>query len=233
MSKTIWAVLAVVFWAGAGSGTCLAQSTFQNLGFESIHNIPVFDPPEGHPWTMPVTNALPGWSAYFGTNQRTQIYFNETALGSTWIAVVDSNCSPPMGIIAGNYSVVLQGGFTAPYAAISQKGLVPASAQSLRFKAQHLAMPEIEGALVVSLGGVSLPIFSLSSGPNYTLFGCDVSNFANQTEELSISAINPYSWWLIDSISFSAEAIPEPSTVSLLALGALFLGWRLRRSSAS
>jgi PEP-CTERM motif len=67
--------------------------------------------------------------------------------------------------------------------------------------------------------------------PTYTLFGGDVSQFANQTAGLSITALgvtsgpgpNPV---LLDNIQFSSAPIPEPSSLALVALGGLFIGWR-------
>jgi hypothetical protein len=96
------------------------------------------------------------------------------------------------------------------------------------FKAQ----PE-DGTLTVSLGGVTVPYFALSTGPNYTLYGGDVSAFAGQTVELDLSLSRApgadYSNLNVDSIEFSASTIPEPSVLTLSALGTVLLTWRFLR----
>src|SRR6266571_2422703 len=99
----------------------------------------------------------------------------------------------------------------------------------LRFQAQ-LDTFGVPGVLSVSLDGVNIPYVSLSSGPNYTLYGGDISPFAGRTAELGFSLFGgagiDYSIWNLDSIEFSDLAVPEPSVLGLSLLGALLLGWR-------
>jgi hypothetical protein len=194
---------------------------FENLDFEAA-NIQQSQTPG----QVSSLDALPGWSVYLGANQQTLVGYNSVALGSTWVTLQGTNA--PFGIynsIEGNFSLLLQGGGTAPCAAIAQTGLVPANAQSLNFQAQAGG-----GTLVVSVGGQIVPFFATAAGPNYSWYGADVSAFAGQTVELRFSALQGLNDWNLDTIRFSPVPIPEPGTLALFAIGALLLGWRFVRS---
>ncbi len=119
---------------------------------------------------------------------------------------------------------------------IAQTGDVPAAAQSLRFRFQTVVgggYGDEPAVLHVSLGGISIPLYELEPG----VLGGDISALAGLTDqELEIVCqsvlYNEDPWtvgWqaMIDDIEFSPLPIPEPATVSLLALG-LLLGWRRR-----
>jgi hypothetical protein len=129
------------------------------------------------------------------------------------------------GIIEGQYTVLLQ-----QYASIAQVGQVPLNAQSIRFLAAT------NGPLTVSLANVNIDLISFSvtnqaftplgfplpNGP-YRLYVGDVSAFAGQTVELKftslrLSANEPDRSLTLDAITFSPEAVPEPSSLSLLAI---------------
>jgi hypothetical protein len=194
---------------------------FVNLDFESAQIIPLTVGADFPPYSIATTNALPGWTVYYGSIQQFQITYNDPALGSTFVTLNATNGAQ----ISGNFSVLLQGGLTASAASISQTGLVPVSALSLLFEAQPSA-----GTLQVSLGGQNLSLFALSSGANYTLYGANISTFAGRTEQLTFSALEDlqdlYNNWNIDNIQFSSMPIPEPSVLGLSALGGLIFGLR-------
>jgi hypothetical protein len=107
---------------------------------------------------------------------------------------------------------------------ISQTGLVPSGTMSVLMDVQT------DYGFTVSLGGQDIHMVPLHTYPSYTLYGGDVSAFAGQTAQMSITA--PYSPVynpsdvLLDDITFSPNPIPEPSVFGLFALGALLLGWR-------
>ena len=195
------------------------SQSFINLNFESARIVPTEN---GWP-QIETTNALPGWTVLIGGSQITTITYNAQAVGGTWVSIDATN-----GLqISGRDSVFLQGGFypfTAPTAAISQTGLIPISAVSLLFQAQPGP-----GDLEVSFGSQVLSVFALSTGPNYTLYGADISAFAGQTNALTFSALqnlNAYNGWRIDNIQFSTNAVPEPSMFALIGLGGVLLGFR-------
>jgi hypothetical protein len=199
-----------------------AQGNFQNLDFESAQIIPLTQGADYPPYSVATTNAVPGWTVFYGGTPQSQITYNDPALGSTFVNLWATNGQQ----ISGNFSVLLQGGGTASSASISQTGLVPAGTQSLLFEAQRFGAGI--GALQVFLGGQNLSFVALSSGANYTLYGVDVSAFAGQTEQLEFSALESIygNNWNIDNIQFSSTAVPEPSALALTALGAVMLGFR-------
>jgi hypothetical protein len=201
---------------------------FVNLGFESARIIPLTQGAAFPPYSVATTNAVPGWTVYYGAAQQSQITYNDPALGSTFVTLYATNGQQ----IAGNFSVLLQGGGTATDASISQTALTPVTAESILFKAEYNnGVPE-GGLLLVSMNGQNIPFFSISTGLNYTLYGGDISAFAGQTALLTFSAprLSHDNNWNIDDIVFSSQAAPEPGTFGLFGLGCCFLGLlRFRR----
>ncbi|MCC6682611.1 MAG: PEP-CTERM sorting domain-containing protein [Phycisphaeraceae bacterium] len=163
---------------------------------------------------------------------------------SYWPAPIDGNYS--LWIWSGG--VVEWGSSNGPpyyfsrYSAmhIMQTGDVPADALSLRFRYE---IDDAPTDISVTLGGVSIALVEVEPG----VLGGDISALAGLTDQelvltsetvLYQSDPNEYygpSWVfgsrvLIDDIEFSPLPIPEPATVSLLALGVL-LGYRRRLHS--
>jgi hypothetical protein len=188
--------------------TTFGQGSFQNLNFEAVQNLPA---PGVY---FATTNALPGWAAFFRTNQLFTIPYNlATRLPDVGLY------GSPLPAIGGNFDVSLSAG-----GSIRQTGLVPADARSLLFKAS--INPPLSG-FGISLRGQNLSYTAISGGPNYTLYGADVSAFAAQTIALTITGGG-----VVDDIQFSPQPIPEPSVFGLFGLGSLLLGWRfLKRKS--
>src|ERR1035438_6704048 len=106
---------------------------FVNLGFESARIIPLTQGAAFPPYSVATTNAVPGWTVYYGTAQQSQITYNDPALGSTSVTLYATNGQQ----IAGNFSVLLQGGGTATDASISQTALTP-DRKSTRLNSSHL-----------------------------------------------------------------------------------------------
>jgi hypothetical protein len=163
---------------------------------------------------FPVATALPGWNVYYGTSQASQILFNDISTGSTAITLVGSNNGLP-NAIEGNYGIFFQGGETATDASIRQTGLIPIGAMSIEFKANGLG-----GPILLSIGGQNIPEYALATGPNYTLYGGDVSGLAGTRGQLEFSVAGFFNTWNLDSIMFSTSPVPEPGTLALLAAGA-------------
>jgi hypothetical protein len=118
-------------------------------------------------------------------------------------------------------------------ATITQTGLVPADTESLWFKALFISSGPLS-SFDVTLGGQTLSLVPVSSGANYTLYAADVSAWAGRTAELDFTAFPDTThfddaYLYLDSIQFSNLPIPEPNVFGLSALGALLLGWRVRR----
>ncbi len=196
---------------------------FENLDFESatVSNLPP-DTEE----SVSVTAALPGWTAYFGTNQITEVGHNIITLGSVNVGVWGPNYGFAIPPLQGDYSAILQpgsfGNLQGLSASIAQTGLVPSSAKSMQF----LAALAFTNDLVVTLGGQTLAVVSLGSN----LYGCDVSAFTGSVEnlEFTIAYNNDHGNDLnfLDDITFSTQAVPEPSPMSLLLAGVTVLGIR-------
>ncbi len=189
------------------------QGTFQNLNFEEAN--PVSD----GLFTVSATSAFPYWSVYSGSVQLTSVTYNDPALGTTTVSLVGPN-SPIFPGIDGNYSALLQGGVTASAASISQTGVIPSGTESLYFEAQGGA-----GPLELFIGSQSVSFSAVGTGANYTLYAADVSPWAGATEELAFSAPidGGRNNWILDDISFSPNAVPEPSPLILAGAGGLLL----------
>lgn len=208
-------LVGLVFVVAAAS---LRGQDFTNLNFESAQVI--ISTNIGANQFITTANALPGWSAFDGTNQLSLIQYNPNPrLGSPPIALFGSNSD----VIAGNFSVLLD----SISISINQTGLVPTGTESLVFDAALLGSPP----LFVSLGGQNLSYTAISSGTNpyggrYSIYAADISAFAGKTETLIFSGGG-----LLDDIQFSPEMIPEPSTATLVFLssGILFYVRRIRK----
>ena len=238
--KTIWRHILAAVVASLSTCETSAQGTFQNLGFESA-TVPLSEPPSppGVP-TVDVGVALPGWSAFIGTNQVNQVMYNSQTLDTTAVALLRDNY-PFINVIEGSFSVFLLGGLTVTEpgtflrtdASLAQNGLVPANAQSIRFKALNVVPPL--SSVAVFLGGQPLSLVPLQATSQYTLYGADVTPYSGQTEELRFTIFSSQSGgggtgWVLDSIVFSPEPVPEPDVFAFFGLGALLLGWRLPKT---
>ena len=201
-----------------------AQGSFQNLGFESPITPLVPVDSDGH---VLITAALPGWNGYLEANQQSVVLYDNFTLGSASISLFGSG----LPVIEGNYTVLLQPGSYPAVgiyvgAAIAQTGMIPSDAKSLMFFG---SLTPTFGQLQVTLDGQNLSFFALSAGPNYTVYGSDITGFAGVVRELRFTApdigIGPNNVYL-DSISFSTVPIPEPGVFGLFAFDSLLLGWR-------
>ncbi len=212
---------AVVF----GMQVCLLNAqSFVNLGFEQAVVQPN-DPTFGNlDWNL----AIPGWSHSTGRDTATVYYGSPHAGGSQYFLLVDS-ASGLHTPLQGRYSVAFAGGFdTTPdawvSAYLSQSGLVPDTALSLRF----LAI----GDIAVTMNGSDLPIYALGGNA----YAADISAYAGTVAELKIindalpSSMAPL---LVDAFVFSSTPVPEPQTIALFGLGAAgaYLLRRKRRHS--
>lgn len=193
-----------------------AQGTFQNLDFEAA-NVPIV-PAGQYGSDVAVSNGVPGWDVYIGGFPRSTMIHNNMSLGGAEVAIYGPQWLPNQ-ILEGNYTVSLQPSTAGPptTTAIGQTGRVPATAESLMFYGT--------GAYTVTFAGQPIPLVALGSTSTYTIFGGDISTFANQTGELLLQGGG-----LLDAIQFSSQRTPEPSIFGLFTLGALLVGWcALRR----
>ena len=208
-----------------------AQS-FMNLDFESATI--VSDPSSPYyPYAVYTSNAIPGWAVTGNFLGPDEIFYNDLSLGSPSVALLGTG--GPIAPLDGAFSIDLYGGAGPSTAvSISQMGLVPSNAASIRFVAQP-PNPLLGGPLLVSLGGQNISFSPISTGSNYTLYGGNIpSILAGQIEQLTFSTPTDggNNYWEIDDIQFSSSSVPEPNIFGLLALGGLFFGWTRSRNSA-
>ena len=204
-----------------------------NLGFESADLPPI---PQGQfGGFVPISQALPGWKGVLGTNTVTSVLQNNAAVGGANISIFGPNWTTAQ-IIEGQYTVLLQPGAFGALdvdASLVQTGVIPIGSQSLRFKAagwSDVWIPEFS----VYFTGQQLSAIPLSSGPNYTYYGADVSAFSGQKGDLEFMALANSSHpnnILLDSFVFSPIPVPEPEPLALLGLAIVIpLVWqRFRR----
>lgn len=217
------------------TATCVlnarGQGTFQNLNFEAANNLPNLSP--GETAFVSMSNALPGWTGYIaGTNQTAQAIYNSISAGAALITLIGHSSAVSNDVIAGNYTATIDAGEVGPSAvsaAIAQTGSVSLTAQSLRFDASG----NVVGYMAVTFDGQNIPFYRLSAGPNYEVYGGDISGFAGQTGELRFTenptASNPFATAFLDNIVFSTTPVPEPTACALVLCGAGVFGvtrWR-------
>lgn len=207
----------------AFSRTASGQN-FQDLNFEQAKIVRDTSSPY-YPYAVYTSDAIPGWTIagnFMGTNE---IFYDGLSLGAPSVALFGTNSaySPPP--LDGKFSIGLYGGVhggpytPGPGVSISQTALVPASAESIFFKAQETYGGE---TLLLSLGGQNISFSAISTTANYTLYGGDISAFAGQIETLTFFAptgINNY--WELDDIQFSSMPVPEPKVLSIFGFGIL------------
>jgi hypothetical protein len=220
-----------------GAAGAAGQGTFQNLDFEAA-NIPSGTPPTGS--LVSITNALPGWScsfAYLGyeASQRNDVFYDGVSLGGPMISIIDraSGLYGTYHSLQGTYSAFLFGGLSSGDPAsvtITQTGLVPNGTTSILMDVYGYPAQRWYG-FTVSLGGQTINMVPDQTFPLYTQYEGDVSAFAGQTAQLSITALAPPlgdidpNGVLLDDIRFLT--IPEPSAFALSALGALLISRRV------
>jgi len=227
----MWSVSLVTVLSSDG------QTAFQNLNFENANPVLIVPSP-AYPYAVTPSSALPGWSGSINGVPVTQVILNTYSLGTASIDILGPGWEQPNpGIIGGDYTVFLQA-FNTGQGNVSlwQNGTIPANAASLQFKAWQ--EPTANEAYSVSFAGNSLLPVALSygqgpSGQPYTVYGVDIAPYAGDTGRLEFTAVagNGESGIELDDITFSPNAVPEPSTVALLVMGGLALAARRWRGN--
>ena len=202
------------------------ETVFQNLDFEQAQ------PVSAGANMVTEASALPGWTVYCGTEVQTAVYENVYALnqatadifGPSYPVAGPTSGGLP-GRIDGNYTAVIQPGvqsinpLTFVSTSLEQTGTIPVGDDSLVFKAWGAGADSFS----VSFAGNNLSLIDLGSGPNYTLYGADISSYAGQTGLLDFTAnvqAAP-SLLALDDIAFSTTAAPEPNSLVLTGIGGL------------
>ena len=207
---------------------------FVNLNFEQA--VIVTDPSVPYyPYGVYASNALPGWTG-IGFLSPNYITYDDLSLGATSVTLCGTNSQYSPSSLDGRFSIDLYGGVEGPAAgaSISQTGLVPSNAASIRFIAQGVIPASAGGPLLLSLGGQNISYFAISTGPNYTVYGGDISAFAGQIAQLTFNTPQGNNnYWELDDIQFSSSPVPEPSVWSLIIIFTFMLCWYKKRPNKS
>ena len=215
--------------AGAISVALLQGSfgqNFLNLDFEQASVPPT--PVGEYGDSVDPALALPGWIVDGNGAFGVRIVYNNLSLGAPTVSIIGPSFPNETGLssLEGDYSVLLLffGNFLGP-PTLSQTGMIPADAKSINFLVSNWATEA-----QVTLNGVAIPVVSIGDG---RLAG-DVTSFAGLTAQLTFSTTAargfPQSFYF-DDVRFSASSIPEPSSLWLLGIGVLLLGYRLFKPS--
>jgi hypothetical protein len=201
------------------------QGNFADLDFES----PVLPFVPDIEFQVPVANAVPGWSVYVGGASVNSCNYNATTLDAAGVNLFSSGSGN--STIQGGYSVFLQSATigvpagSPTSAAIGQAGTIPGGTQTLLFAAGF-------GVPQVTFAGQAISTTAVGTYAGYTLYGGNISMFAGQAGQLLFSVDRAGNGnrqqVLLDAISFSSTPIPEPSAITLAALGLIVLGFNRR-----
>lgn len=197
---------------------------FVNLDFEDATIAPT--PVGGSTFPVDPTQAFPGWTV--GVNSSgfyTVTSYNDLSLGAPAVDLMGPNFPNFAGYtpLQGSYSVLLQYfGYAGEPPTLNQTGLVPADTQSISLLVPPGENTVYPAAMVVTFNGVNIPLVPIAGGR----VGGNISAFAGNVAQLTISTINSEDWIYFDDIQFSSSSVPEPSEFALTALGAMLLGFR-------
>jgi hypothetical protein len=200
---------------------CWAQGTFRNLDF-GLSQVPTSTVPNT---SVDASIAFPFWTLSGGPIQISSVLYNGMTLGSLSVDLLSPDDPGGNGGIPGDYTAVLQAGFPGSFASIAQTAQIPSGVMSLLF----LATPPKLAGWEITIGGRNIPVVEVTAGSRFNEYGANISAFAGMTEELRFTQLFTSgiggSMWL-GQIQFSPVAVPEPCSVGLVSLGALFASRR-------
>jgi hypothetical protein len=202
-----------------------------NLDFQSA-NLAILA--YGESTVVESNDAFPGWHVYLGGGEQSTVLYNREPYLTPAISILGPNYYDNgsfQGFIASlqTYDPRSNG---IRYVGLTQDGIVPLTAQSLRLSIFGDANEHFE----ITLNGTALSLIPIYATGEFTVFGADIVDFAGENVQLDLS-LNAFT----DSnnsvrlgfIEFSATPVPEPQTLVLLTTGLLALiastkCWRVR-----
>lgn len=232
-------LISLAFVHLSATAVAFGQGAFQNLGFEMAN---VSNPDLLH--SVPFSSAFPYWQAYgvhdvpsVPPGALTRAYYNATDMDQMTIGIYDAG-GPANHPVFGRYTAYIEadlGSFRQGYIYLTQTGLIPADARSIRFvSASYSSLAGVSAQLSFSLNGTSISSIPLAIDPSYVLWGADVSAYAGSSAQIgfTVSALYPFADTTdphvfvgvgLDSINFSTTPVPEPRAAALSMAGVLLL----------
>jgi hypothetical protein len=241
MSKHLirWPIFALALVAATAA---TAQGAFQNLNFEMAD---VSNPDSLS--RVPFSNAFPYWQASGvydvppgPPSTLAHAYYNATDLDQMTIGIYDS-AGPAGHPVFGNYTAYIEadlGSIRQGYITLTQTGVIPSGAKSLRFDStSYSSLAGVSAQLSFNLNGTPVPSIPLDIEPTYVLWGADISVYAGSSAQIgfTVQAQYPFPGTSdphvfvgvgLDNISFSAVAVPEPRGLGLAACALLLAALR-------
>jgi hypothetical protein len=216
----------------AASVCALGAGPFRNLGFEeaNTNSATLYWGRDalGEKFILtgsgPTADLLPGWEVLLGGERQAGVAYNNVNFGYPSLTIYDRvTLGHPLETENRFYVQLATLTPDSPAGvpvSIVQTGLVPADAKYLSWDDDTLSGPIVRP----SVNGTPLGLVSMTLQPGRGHVTYDVSQYADQEVTLALTL---FPWGPhplgdnIDSIVF--EAVPEPATCVLLALGAATL----------
>lgn len=192
-------------------------SGFYNLGFEDGTIVKI--PDALLPTMVEFNAAIPGWSGTINGVSQTVALYNDRFLDSPGFALEKTGDSRLA--YEGDYYLTLTKGIWGDAVALSQVGRLPNDAKTIQFACTY-NLPTL------TFDNHVIQTIPIKQDGQYIMLAGDVSAFAGKEGELSFHVTGDV---LLDDISFSPLAIPEPSTVGLLLLGGFAMVWHSRKKA--
>ena len=235
--------------AAAATFSASGQNAFQNLNFDMAD---VSNPDYLH--SVPFENAFPYWEAaglhddpvWVPRGPITRAYYDATDMDQMTVGIYDA-VGPSDHPVFGAYTAYIETdlGPNRQYdIELSQTGLIPANAKSIRFVSTwYSSAAGVSAQLSFSVNGKTIPCTALDVQPTYTQWAADVWAYAGSSAQIcfTVAAQYPYADPMmgnvqlgvgLDNITFSATMVPEPGSLGLAGAGALVLvgvSWRRGR----
>jgi hypothetical protein len=177
----------------------------------------------------------------------TAVWGAPVALDETSVALLTANNGYYSGYVPlqGSYSVQFYAYADAPSgyyhtASISQTGQIPLGSQSIQFlmMSPPVAGGAIQASPIVTINGTPISLSAISSSGGVMTMAGDISAYAGTTVDLAFlcqatsgSFPADENIFTLDSIQFSPQSVPEPSSLGLLGIGAAIICWYFTKRS--
>ena len=207
-------------------------AALQNLGFDSaITNTITVDQGVSY---GPVSDLLPGWQLFQGSNQVSSIGYDLNPIGLGVASIYDASSQGFPAPVSGKYSLGLYPGYNLlfdyqPFSLV-QTGDIGANIQSVRFINYGSPFELRVNGTPISLTYEYQP-GNTDPDTRLAVVTGDLSAFAGQTVQLKFTTLDMAGSVVngLDDLQFNAQVAPEPHATVVLLLGMGFLAFESRR----